>query len=126
MSKIITVTFIVISFFTIVPFSVYMVFRSNAPPSPEISMMRFFMLYAYSMAVFIPAAGLYTLFLEFWRVRLCILLAACAMATFYQFKETIDVGKKYLTFESYKKLSGCVVASTALFTLLLRSYFIGV
>lgn len=93
LKKIASLTFLLTCFFTIIPFSVYMLFRSSGPPSNETSFLRFFMLYAYSMAVFIPAAGLYTLAIEFYRVQWLILLIATGCASYFQFKETIEVSK---------------------------------
>ena len=122
--KIVTLTFVVASYFLIVPFCIYMVFRSAAPPSHETSFMRFFMLYAYSMSVFIPAAGMYTLFLDFVRAQWLMLMIAFASASYFMFKETIEVSKRTLTYESYRRTAWFVVLSTALFCLLLKYYFI--
>ena len=124
LKKIASITFIIAAFFSLVPFGVYMLFRSSGPISNETSFIRFFMLYAYSMAVFIPAAGLYTLALEYYRVQWVILLGATACTSYFQFKETIDVSKNYLTFENYKRLSASLVATTIVFSLLLKYYFI--
>lgn len=124
--KIVTLTFVVVSYFLIVPFCIYMVFRSSAPPSSETSFMRFFMLYAYSMAVFIPAAGLYTLLLDFSRAQWLMLVLAFGSASYFLFKETIEVSKRTLTFELYQRTAGAVGLSTLLFCLLLRYYFIAI
>lgn len=121
-----TLTFIVVSYFLIVPFSIYMVFRSAAPPSHETSFMRFFMLYAYSMAVFIPAAGLYTIFMDFARVQWLTMILAIGFASYFLFKETIEVSKRSLTYAAFTRTAGAVVVSTALFSLLLRFYFLAI
>ena len=68
LAKIIQLTFIIAVYFTLVPFSVYMLFRSSGPPANDTSYLRFFMLYAYSMAVFIPGAALYSLAIQYSRV----------------------------------------------------------
>jgi hypothetical protein len=124
--KIVTLTFVVASYFLIVPFSIYMVFRSAAPPSHETSFMRFFMLYAYSMAIFIPVAGLYTVLIDFARAQWLLLLLSFAFATYFLFKETIEVSKRTLTFDAYRRTAAAVALSTALFCLLLRYYFIAI
>ena len=81
--KIVTLTFVVASFFTVVPFAVYMLFRSSSPPNDEISFLRISMLYAYSMAVFIPAAAIYTAAIGFSRVRWVVLAGAFASTSYF-------------------------------------------
>ena len=83
LNKIASLTLIISAFFTLVPFSVYMMFRSSGPQSNETTFIKFFNLYSYSMAVFIPAAGLYTLALEYNRVQWVILLGAAACSTYF-------------------------------------------
>lgn len=83
LKKIITLTFIVVSYFAVVPFAVYMLFRSSSPPSDEISFLRIFMLYAYSMAVFIPGAAIYTAAIGFSRVRWVVLIGAFACTSYF-------------------------------------------
>lgn len=123
--KIVTMSFALTSFFLLVPFILYMVFRSRCPPSAEISFMRFFSVYAYSMAVFIPVTALYTV-IDFNRVRWLLLASGFALASYYQLKETIEVGMKYLDFDTFRRTACFVLASTLMFCLLLKFYFIGI
>jgi len=83
LKKIVTLTFIVTSFFTIVPFAVYMLLRSAGPPQDDNSFLRIFMLYAYSMAVFIPGSALYTAAIGYSRVRWVVLIGSLLLASYF-------------------------------------------
>jgi len=83
LAKIIQLTFIITAYFTLIPFSVYMYFRSQGPPANDTTYMRFFMLYAYSMAVFIPGAAIYSFAIQFYRVQWLCLAASVGLASYF-------------------------------------------
>ena len=60
LAKVIKLFFIVLMFFISIPFAAYLTYRSSGPVTNEISFMRLFQVYAYSMAVFIPMTIAYT------------------------------------------------------------------
>ena len=83
LSKIIKLTFLCSFWFTMVPLGCYITFRAQGPINNEVSYMRLFQTYAYSMAVFIPLTALYILVLPFNRAKWILLLAAVAITTYY-------------------------------------------
>ena len=131
LGKIIKLTFLVVSFFTLVPLGCYLVFKSQAVSSSgtsavDTSYTRLSSKYSYCMFPFVPMALIYTIMLPFSRVRWVILLATVALSTYYLYKETLTLGKQTLTYSTYKTMAACVTTSTVLFALLFKYYFISI
>ena len=83
LSKIMSLSFLIALFFTMVPLASYFTFRSSGKISDEISYTRLFQVYGYSMAVFIPIVVIYTMMSPFNRVQWVLLLAGGALSSFY-------------------------------------------
>lgn len=60
-----------------------MLLRSAGPPNDDNSFLRIFMLYAYSMAVFIPGSALYTAAIGYSRVRWVVLVGTFLFASYF-------------------------------------------
>jgi hypothetical protein len=54
------------------------------------------------------------------------MILAIGFASYFLFKETIEVSKRSLTYAAFTRTAGAVVVSTALFSLLLRFYFLAI
>jgi len=83
LSKIIKLSFICSFWFTMVPLAVYITFRSQGPVNNEVSYMRFFQTYAYSMAAFLPLTALYILVIPFNRAKWILLGWAVGITSYY-------------------------------------------
>ena len=78
LGKIIKLTFLVVSFFSLVPLGCYLVFKSQAVNSTgtsavDTSYTGLFSKFSYSMFPFVPMAFIYTIMLPFNRVRWVLL-----------------------------------------------------
>ena len=119
-----TLSFLMVMFFALVPLGSYFTFRSSGKTSEDISYTRLIQVYGYSMAPFIPIVALYTLMSPFNRVQWTLLFAAGALTSFYQHKEMIETSKRFLTYSIYQRLVAGVLLSTLLFILLVKFYFV--
>ena len=124
LSKIMTLSFLMVLFFSLVPLGAYFTFRSSGKTSEDISYSRLIQVYGYSMAPFIPIVALYTLMSPFNRVQWMLLFCAGALTSFYQYKEMIETSKRFLTYSIYQRLVLAILISTFLFILLVKFYFV--
>ena len=96
LKSIMRVFFMVSSFFFFIPFGTYLLFMSSLEGKPrtyETSWKRLIQVYAYSMAVFIPCAILLVVLMPWYRAKWLLVLVSVAMASFYQYKESIETCK---------------------------------
>ena len=119
-----TLSFLMVLFFSLVPLGTYFTFRSSGKTSEDISYSRLIQVYGYSMAPFIPIMAVYTLMSPFNRVQWMLLFCAGALTSFYQYKEMIETSKRFLTYTIYQRLVLAILISTFLFILLVKFYFV--
>lgn len=119
-----TMSFLIALFFVGVPFAMYMTLRSQNTGAMPITYSHLVQIYAYSLFCFIPTGFLYTIFWPYSRFRFFLLSGAVTCSCYYQYKETLEVGRKYLTYNVFKRLAAGTITSTVLFALLIKVYFI--
>lgn len=73
------------------------------------------------MAVYIPAIVVLIGILPFWRAKWLWLFCVVALSSFYQYKESIDTCKRYLTYSKYLKLAVVICIINVLFSLFIFS-----
>ena len=123
LKSIVSIFFLVFTFFAVVPFGTYLTYISSlegAPRSYETSWARQIQIYAYSMANFIPFSMFLVVLSPFYRAKWFLYLATVAMVSYYQYKEGIETCKKYLTYPKFVKLAAAVVISNLFFGLLVK------
>lgn len=93
----------------------------------EVTFAHLFQIYGYSLTIFVPLGFVHCVLYPLSRFRLLLTIAAGCISIYYVFKETREYVVKYLenvdeTTLRYMKLY--TVASTAVFGLLFRYYFL--
>jgi hypothetical protein len=89
-------------FFTLLPFVTSLIFRAGPNPAQqsahEVSFTRFFQVFAYSMFVYIPGSILYACAMPWKRLQAVFVVAMSVLSLYYQYKETLAVAKRHLTY----------------------------
>ena len=123
LESIMFVFFLIFAFFLLVPFFTYLTFMSSlegAPRTYETSWKRLIQIYAYSYACFIPGAVLHVVLAPFVRARWLLTLSLAGMASFFQYKESIDSCKQYLTYNKFVRLAAGLCFANLMFSLLVK------
>jgi hypothetical protein len=125
MSRLFSVSFLVSLMFLGNPFIAYLVFKNKG--ALEVTFTHLLQIYGYSLAVFVPLGFLHCLLYPLGRLRLVLTVAAVCISLYYIFKETREFVVKYLEGqdqETFKYMQYYTVASTTVFALLFRYYFL--
>ena len=123
LKSIMRIFFLVFFFFATLPFGTYLTYISSldgAPRSYETSWARQIQIYGYSMASFIPFSFLLVILSPFYRAKWFFYLVTVGIVSFYQYKESIETCKRYLTYSKYVKLAVAIFIANLLFGLLVK------
>ena len=97
-----SVTFIIMLFFALLPFVTILIFRAGPNPSQqsahEVSFSRFFQVFSYSMFIYIPGTILYACAMPWKRLQAVFVIGMSVLSLYYQYKETLAVAKRHLTY----------------------------
>lgn len=104
------------------PFIAYLVFKGKG--AFEVTYSLLLQIYGYSFTIFIPVTFAYIVSEPLYNLRIFILLASAIISLYYLYKETREYSGKYFDEKTFKQFSIYIIASTTIFLLLFRYYFI--